>query len=152
VAFAVGKLDRFLGLDDDRERQERAPLWKRSVWHALKALVRKHPGAALSAAGSGVGYAVKQGVGEGAEAIKEKIDNVREALTPATSAPEKPIEEQAALPAPDAPVLTIDVDDPNPDVAHAADCVRELSDEEKKKFVESLAPEDRKALAEAVKK
>jgi hypothetical protein len=144
----VGKLDRFLGLDDERERQERAPLWKRSVWHALKALVRKHPRAAFSAAGSGVSYAVTQGVGEGAEAIKDKIDDVREALTPATSASEKHSEERTALPAPDEPILTIDVDDPKPAAAHAADCVRELSEEEKREFVESLDPEDRKALAE----
>ena len=148
VAFAVGKLDRFLGLDDERARQERAPLWKRSVWHALKALVRKHPRAALSAAGSGAGYAVKQGVAEGTEAIKDKIDDVREALTPAASPSEKRIEEQTALPAPDEPALTIDVDFPK----HAADCVRELSEEEKKEFVESLAPEDRKALAKLAKK
>jgi hypothetical protein len=122
------------------------------VWHALKALVRKHPRAALSAAGSGFSYAVTQGVGEGAEAIKEKIDDVREALTPSASVSEKVIEERVALPAPDEPALAIDVDDPKPAAARAADCVRELSEDEKKKFVESLDPEDRKALAELARK
>jgi hypothetical protein len=60
-------------MGDERERQERAPLWKRAVWHALKTLVRKHPGALLSAAASGAGYAVKQGVEESAEGSRKSM-------------------------------------------------------------------------------
>lgn len=34
-------------------KKHRWPLWKRSLWHALKSLVRNNPRAALSAAGLG---------------------------------------------------------------------------------------------------
>lgn len=127
----MSRLDRFFGQDDERERQERAPLWKRAVWHALKTLVRKHPGAALSAAASGAGYAVKQGVEESAEKIKEKIGDVREGLPPddASERQDRFMADEAALviegkviePEHDAPLTT-----------GAADCLRELSEEKKK--------------------
>ncbi len=143
----MSRLDRFFGLDDERERQERAPLWKRAVWHALKALVRKHPGAALSAAASGAGYAVKQGVEESAEGIKEKIGDVREGLLrdDASERQDRFMAHEAALaiegkviePEHDAPLTT-----------GATDCLRELSEEKKKAFIDSLKPEDRRALAE----
>lgn len=73
-------LDRLVGLDDERARGERAPLWKRAVWRALKSLVRKHPGAAVSAAGTAAGYAVTQGVEEGAEAVKEGVESGLETI------------------------------------------------------------------------
>jgi hypothetical protein len=40
-------------------KKHRWPLWKRSLWHALKSLVRNNPRAALSAAGAGTAYAIK---------------------------------------------------------------------------------------------
>lgn len=150
----MSKLDKFLGLDDERERQERAPLWKRAVWHALKTLVRKHPGAALSATASGTGYAVKQGVEEGAEAIMEKYEGAREALTPAKAAGRH--DKNKRLMGGDA-TLVIDYESPAgahdaPHTAGAPESVHELSKEEKKELVESLKPEDRKALEELAKK
>jgi hypothetical protein len=148
----VSRLDKILGLDDEVARRERAPLWKRAAWHALKNLVRKHPGAALAATASGAGYAVKQGVEEGAEAIKEKFDDVREALTPDTAdvrENKRLMTEEAAL------VIESEVTGPEHDAPHAADAadpLHDLSDKEKKEFVESLAPADRQALAELAKK
>lgn len=141
----MSRLDRFIGLDDERDRQERAPLWKRAVWHALKTLVRKHPGAVLTAAASGVGYAVKQGVEEGADGIKERIGDVREAPTP-DDASERRLKEQEAAPAIEGEVIEPKHDAPL--ATGAADCLRELSEEEKKEFLDSLEPEDRRALAE----
>lgn len=68
----MSKIDKIIGMDDEETpRQKRAPVWQRAVWHALKTLVRRHPGAALSAAGSGVGYAVKTGAAETVEAVGE---------------------------------------------------------------------------------
>lgn len=150
--ITVSRLDKILGLDDEVARRERAPLWKRAAWHALKNLVRKHPGAALAATASGAGYAVKQGVEEGAEAIKEKFDDVREALTPDTAdvrENKRLMTEEAAL------VIESEVTEPEHDAPHAADAadpLHDLSDKEKKEFVESLAPADRQALAELAKK
>jgi hypothetical protein len=40
-------------------KKHRWPMWKRSLWHALKSLVRNNPGAALAAAGAGTSYAIK---------------------------------------------------------------------------------------------
>jgi hypothetical protein len=40
-------------------KRHRWSLWKRSIWHALKSLVRNNPRAALSAAGAGTAYAIK---------------------------------------------------------------------------------------------
>jgi hypothetical protein len=53
--------------------RERASLWKRAAWHAVKTLVRKHPRAALSAATAGSAYAVKSVAKDSAEAIKSKL-------------------------------------------------------------------------------
>ncbi len=127
----MSRLDRFLGLDDDVERRKRAPLWKRAVWHAVKNLVRKHPGAAMSAAGAGAGYAVKQGVEEGADAVKETVEGGIETI-------KDKVEDASAKPAPDNSSRG----------THGSHHFHELSSAEKKELVESLSAEDRKALAE----
>jgi hypothetical protein len=59
-------------------KRHRWPLWKRSLWQALKSLVRNNPRAALSAAGAGTAYAIKGAAEEVHDAL----------VTPATM-PEK---------------------------------------------------------------
>ena len=63
-------------IDAMRTRRHRFSIWKRAVLHGLKTLVRKHPGAALHAAGAAVSYVGREGLHEGAEFVKAKIDDV----------------------------------------------------------------------------
>jgi ribosomal protein S19E (S16A) len=70
------RIDRLIGLDDERARQERAPLWKRAVWHMVKSLVRKHPGAAISTASAGAAYAARTASKEIAETVGEKLEDI----------------------------------------------------------------------------
>jgi hypothetical protein len=83
----MGWFDRWTGLDDDRARSDRAPLWKRAAWHAAKHLMRKHPGAVIAAAGSGAGYAVKQGAKDGAEVVKKSVGKLEAKAEDAKAAP-----------------------------------------------------------------
>ena len=78
----MSRLDRVVGSDEARTRRERAPLWQRAVWRALKRLVYRYPRAAVSAAGAGLGYAARQGTREAAEALGEKIEALRARLSP----------------------------------------------------------------------
>jgi hypothetical protein len=48
-------------------------LWKRAILHGLKTLVRRHPVAALQAAGSSIAYAGREVVRGGGEFIREKL-------------------------------------------------------------------------------
>lgn len=139
----MGAIDRWLGLDDERMRDARAPLWKRAAWHAVKKLLREHPGAVLGAAGAGAGYAVKQGVQEGAEAVGEKFSAVRDALTPDRDATPRAI---GAAP----PMIEGEVSPAAPQaVSHR---VHEMTDAEKKELVDSLSAKDRRALADLAEK
>ena len=106
----MSQIDKLVGMDDQTPRHERAPLWKRAIWHSLKALVRKHPHAALSALGSGAGYALKRGTVETTEALQETIDNVAQVTLPQGKA--------------------------------------ELSEREAKELLQSLGPEEKKAIIE----
>jgi hypothetical protein len=54
----------------------RSTLWKRAAWHGLKALVCKHPGAALSGATAAVSYV-----------FKEVVHKVNEAVSGGSSSP-----------------------------------------------------------------
>jgi hypothetical protein len=51
-------------------------LWKRALLHGLKTLARRHPGAALHAAGATVAYAGREAAHESADFVKEKIEDV----------------------------------------------------------------------------
>jgi hypothetical protein len=61
-------------------RPRRLALWKRAVLHGVKRLVRKHPGAALDAAGASIAYAGREVAHYGADFAKEKIEQVGHAL------------------------------------------------------------------------
>ena len=63
-------------IDAMRTRRHRLSIWKRAVLHGLKTLVRKHPGAALHSAGAAVSYVGREGLLEGAEFVKAKMDDV----------------------------------------------------------------------------
>jgi hypothetical protein len=142
-------------MDDDKARVQRAPLWKRAIWQALKSLVREHPGAALSAAGSGAGYAVRQGMHEGAEAIGEKFADVREALTPeppraGVAGKVPPVIDGEVLAREEAPSRADPADAPfaaaegPPAVSRR---LHDMTDAEKKELIDSLSPKDRRQLA-----
>ena len=145
----MSRLDRFLGLDDTAPRQKRAPIWKRAVWRAVKTLVRRNPGAALSAAGAGVGFAIKQGAKEGAEAVSEKLHD----SLPAPAQPK-------ALPPPERRAASEPgsrEDSSNADAgrvaAHDATHGRQtLSADEKKELIESVPAADLRALADLARK
>jgi hypothetical protein len=62
-------------------KRHRWPLWKRSVWHALKSLVRNNPRAALSAAGAGATYAIKGATEEVQNALVMSPEEQREGAT-----------------------------------------------------------------------
>jgi hypothetical protein len=62
------------------KRGKHRPLLQRAVLHALKTLVRKHPRAALSAAGAGAGYAVSSVAEDATEAVRDVVGQVRETL------------------------------------------------------------------------
>jgi hypothetical protein len=133
----MSRLDKLLGLDNAAPPGKRAPLWKRTIWRALKTLVRKHPGAALSAAGAGAGFAIKQGAKEGAEAISTKLGHAG-GRTNASAAPDMEASiDRDARPArgarPTAPALSAPHD---------------LTQAEKKELLDSLTPDDRQALVE----
>jgi hypothetical protein len=61
-------------------RHHRLSLWKRAALHGLKTLVRKHPGAALHAAGASIAYAGREAVHDGAEFVKAKIEDMSDTL------------------------------------------------------------------------
>jgi hypothetical protein len=61
-------------------QRHRLSLWKRALLHGLKTLVRRHPRAALHAAGATAVYAGHEVVHEGADFVKEKIEHVGHAL------------------------------------------------------------------------
>ncbi|GGE51208.1 hypothetical protein GCM10007276_30330 [Agaricicola taiwanensis] len=67
--------------------KKRRPLLQRAAWHAIKTLVKKHPRAALTAAGSGASYAVKEVAADGSDAVKDMAGSVKEALTPERKTP-----------------------------------------------------------------
>jgi hypothetical protein len=69
----MSRLDRLLGLDDERTLPQRAPLWKRAVWRAMKSLARHHPRALLKATLSGFGYAGKQATVEVVESAAKRV-------------------------------------------------------------------------------
>jgi DNA-directed RNA polymerase specialized sigma24 family protein len=62
-------------------RGKRRPLLHRAALHALKTLVRKHPRAALSAAGAGAGYAISSVAEDATDAVREVAGEVKEAFT-----------------------------------------------------------------------
>ena len=78
--------------------------------HALKTLVTDNPGAALSAAGAGAGYAVSHGLREGAQAIgeglREGVKAVGAALTPRRDDADGKVIEGKAVEVREAPRLT----------------------------------------------
>ena len=63
-----------MGLDDERNLSQRAPLWKRAVWRALKSLAHHHPRALLAATLSGLGYAGKQATVEVVESTTKQAE------------------------------------------------------------------------------
>ena len=69
----------------DRAPHRPVSLWKRAALHGLKRLMRKHPGAALDAAGASLVYAGREAIHEGADFVKEKIAEVTENLSPDVS-------------------------------------------------------------------
>lgn len=73
---------RISGMSSAAKHHHRFPLWKRAALHSLKVLVRRHPGAVLSAAGAGVAYAGREAVQEGTVLVREKVATVVEALAP----------------------------------------------------------------------
>jgi hypothetical protein len=48
-------------------RHHRLSLWKRALLHGLKTLARRHPGAALHAAGATVAYASREAAHDGTD-------------------------------------------------------------------------------------
>ncbi len=62
----------------DSKSAKRRPLLQRAALHALKALVRKHPRAALSAAGAGAGYAISSVAEDASDAVKGAAGQVKE--------------------------------------------------------------------------
>lgn len=69
-------------------RRKRRPLLQRAALHALKTLVRRHPRAALSAAGAGAGYAVSSVAEDASNAVRETVEEVKDAF--AARAPPRP--------------------------------------------------------------
>jgi hypothetical protein len=69
----MGTLDKLLGLDDERAPRQRASLWKRAVWRAVKTLARHHPRALLTATLSGLRYAGKQATVEIVESATNRV-------------------------------------------------------------------------------
>jgi plasmid stabilization system protein ParE len=63
-----------------RARPHRASLLKRAALHGVKRLVRKHPGAALDAAGASIVYAGREAVTESADFVKEKVAELGDVL------------------------------------------------------------------------
>ncbi|MGQ4273236.1 hypothetical protein [Terrihabitans sp. B22-R8] len=63
------------------DKKHRRPLLQRAAWHALKHLIRKHPGVALGTAASGASYAAKEIAHEGTEAVRDGIKAVTASLT-----------------------------------------------------------------------
>lgn len=64
-----------------RGKRKRRPLLHRAVLHALKALVRKHPRAALSAAGAGAGYAISSVAEDATDTVRDTAGEVKEAFS-----------------------------------------------------------------------
>jgi hypothetical protein len=142
----MSRLDRFLGLDDTAPRQKRAPIWKRAVWRAVKTLVRRNPGAALSAAGAGVGFAIKQGAKEGAEAASEKLHGRLPAPARKALPPPQPQAASAARSSEDAG--DTDAARHRAHDATGPEGRPPLSEDEKRELIESLPPDDLRALAD----
>jgi hypothetical protein len=94
-------------------------LWKRALLHGLKTLVRRHPGAALHAAGATVAYAGREVAHDGADFVKEKIEDASHAL---------PVHRSAHQP--------------------KQTLAGKLSKEEAKALLEKLSAEERRALAD----
>jgi hypothetical protein len=117
----------------------RRPLVQRTALHALKTLVRKHPGAALDAAGSGAAYAAKSVIADGVAAVKSGVEKITDGLTPATSDAHLPdgAEETSsnATPAVEA--------EPDPPAASPA----KLTSEQRQELADTLTDEERDALA-----
>jgi hypothetical protein len=132
----MSRLDKLLGLDNAAPPDKRAPLWKRAIWRAVKTLVRKHPGAALSAAGSGAGFAIKQGAKEGAEAVSTKVGRARRRKRVSAADDRAPVDRDAR-PARGARRTRA-----------ALPAQHDLTRAEKKELLDALTPEDRQALAD----
>jgi hypothetical protein len=97
--------------------KHRLPLLKRAALHALKVLLLRHPRAALSAAGAGAAYAVKEAVQEGAEAVGDTMQHLEQKVGGLAAQPAEP-----------------------PGRAP-------LSEAEREQFLQSLSPQDRAELA-----
>jgi hypothetical protein len=108
----------------------------------VKTLFRRNPGAALSAAGAGVGFAITQGAKEGAEAVSEKLDK------PATARPKAlPPPKRQAASATHSSETSANADAACDAPHDATDTRPPLSEREKKELVESLPADDLQALA-----
>jgi hypothetical protein len=104
-----------------RQHAHHWPLWKRAILHGLKTLVRKHPRAALHAAGASVGYAGREVAHGGGEFVREKISAAARVFEPHQHAGKS---ETAVKP-------------------HR----RRAKEKESETLMASLRPEDRRALA-----
>jgi hypothetical protein len=133
----MSRLDKLLGLDNAAPPGKRAPLWKRAIWRAVKTLVRKHPGAALSAAGAGAGFAIKQGTKEGAEAVSATLGHARERTSASAARDMEAPVDRATRPARGARSTPAALPAPH-----------DLTQAEKKELLDSLTADDRQALTE----
>ena len=82
----MGRVDRFLGLDDERRLPQRASLWKRAAWRGIKSLARHHPRALLAATLSALGYAGKRATVEVVESATKQVATSEKATAGSESA------------------------------------------------------------------
>jgi hypothetical protein len=111
------------------------PIWKRAFLHGFKSLILKHPGAVLSAVGSGIAYAGR-----------ETVQDLKARFTPERRSKQQGISKNKDLLNVEESAVAREETGTEPSPASQ----EEKADDEAAEFLRSLSEENRRALEELI--